>query len=807
MRHLLKFLILATALVAAPGARAQTLYVKSQGLLTADPVGACSNGVHYYNVTSNKERCCVGSAWADCSTPPGSAVANQCAYWSTTTTLAGSTGCTYNSGTGTITVNALSTALISAKTGGDLAVQLQAGHELDLYTNAVGDTVIGGGGVSSLTVQASIDAQHGLGVTGNTTLDGQVEFTSMAVYDQTNVSLANSQNNYALTRTATRITPTNIAGTLTITGLQYGSLGSSIVAHISNGSATKSIKFSNLSGSSQPQNQIITGTGSDVTIGPNQVVSFHYDVTSQKWRMQAAPNEMPSGCDTGTIPYYDNTTAQWHCTTLASGYIDAFFDSTSGLNVDGISSTGPSGHPLSWGNANFYVDGFSGETYVPTLHVTNHIADINGMTYSWPSGAHVAGGSLTDVAGNGILTWTVRANTALSNLASTAVNVDLSPGTDNTRKLGGPTLRWSEVDATSVVARNDAISTQFVSMGFSGANAARITTNSSTSLQLTTTTNAGITISTAGNSTIAGTTTFSALGAGLAHLSSGGVLSSSAVNLASSDVSGLLGTDKGGTGHDFTSGLFVPYGILIGGSNATAAMGQVLPGTASTGYLLQFNSGAAPSWVAPPSGVTGSGTTGQIASWASSSSLTSVATTGTGIVVLAASPTLTGTVATATISSSTLTASQAVFSDASKNLVSNAITGTGNVVMSASPTLTGTMAAAAATFSGNVTVSGRSLGGLSAVASANNLVLGSTNANTVSGTTQINLIDSTNWVAGTIVDVIFLGALTVKHNQTPSGANKAILLAASSDMTTSANTVLTLLYDGTNFQEVSRKVP
>lgn len=40
---------------------------------------------------------------------------------------------------------------------------------------------------------------------------------------------------------------------------------------------------------------------------------------------------------------------------------------------------------------------------------------------------------------------------------------------------------------------------------------------------------------------------------------------------------------------------------------------------------------------------------------------------------------------------SNLTASQAVFTDGSKNLVSNAITGTGNVVMSASPTLSGTV--------------------------------------------------------------------------------------------------------------------
>jgi len=42
---------------------------------------------------------------------------------------------------------------------------------------------------------------------------------------------------------------------------------------------------------------------------------------------------------------------------------------------------------------------------------------------------------------------------------------------------------------------------------------------------------------------------------------------------------------------------------------------------------------------------------------------------------------------TGTVNSASLTASQAVFTDATKNLISNAITGTGNVVMSTSPTL------------------------------------------------------------------------------------------------------------------------
>lgn len=58
-----------------------------------------------------------------------------------------------------------------------------------------------------------------------------------------------------------------------------------------------------------------------------------------------------------------------------------------------------------------------------------------------------------------------------------------------------------------------------------------------------------------------------------------------------------------------------------------------------------------------------------------------------------------GKLSVTNINDSGLTASQAVFTDGSKNLVSNAITGTGNVVMSASPTLTGTLTAAAVSLS------------------------------------------------------------------------------------------------------------
>lgn len=68
--------------------------------------------------------------------------------------------------------------------------------------------------------------------------------------------------------------------------------------------------------------------------------------------------------------------------------------------------------------------------------------------------------------------------------------------------------------------------------------------------------------------------------------------------------------------------------------------------------------------------------------------------TVTGVLTLTAQPIL-----------SSLTASLPVFTDASKGLVSNAMTGTGSVVMSASPTLTGTVTTAVIAASGDITIS------------------------------------------------------------------------------------------------------
>lgn len=86
------------------------------------------------------------------------------------------------------------------------------------------------------------------------------------------------------------------------------------------------------------------------------------------------------------------------------------------------------------------------------------------------------------------------------------------------------------------------------------------------------------------------------------------------------------------------------------------------------------------------------------------------------------------------------------------------------------------------------------------VASANNLVLGNDgNVFHITGSTQINLLASTNFQAGTTVVLIFDGVLTVKHNQTVSGANKPIILQGAADYVTAANSMLVLTYDGTSW--------
>lgn len=66
----MRFLV-AALLIVSTDASAVPAYVPSLGTLAADPVGACTNGVHYVNSTTGTERCCNSTAWGVC-TPASS---------------------------------------------------------------------------------------------------------------------------------------------------------------------------------------------------------------------------------------------------------------------------------------------------------------------------------------------------------------------------------------------------------------------------------------------------------------------------------------------------------------------------------------------------------------------------------------------------------------------------------------------------------------------------------------------------------------------------------------------------------------
>jgi len=145
---------------------------------------------------------------------------------------------------------------------------------------------------------------------------------------------------------------------------------------------------------------------------------------------------------------------------------------------------------------------------------------------------------------------------------------------------------------------------------------------------------------------------------------------------------------------------------------------------------------------------------------------------------------------------SSLTASQAVFTDASKGLVSNAITGTGNVVMSASPTLTGTVTAAtinATTLGGTLSTAAQpnvtSLGTLSSLAVTGNLTLGADVVLSRGAADRLDLAsgDSLNVVSGTYK---IAGTDVLSSNTLGSGVTASSL--------TSVGTLTSLTVSGTS---------
>lgn len=100
--------------------------------------------------------------------------------------------------------------------------------------------------------------------------------------------------------------------------------------------------------------------------------------------------------------------------------------------------------------------------------------------------------------------------------------------------------------------------------------------------------------------------------------------------------------------------------------------------------------------------------------------------------------------------------------------------------------------------------------GIATIPSGTVLGLSNASINFVTGTTTINSIDtrdlSPGITPGYMTTLIFKGSVTVTHNAAVTPGANAILLASSSNLSAALNTVLTLLFDGTVWQEISRKL-
>jgi len=92
------------------------------------------------------------------------------------------------------------------------------------------------------------------------------------------------------------------------------------------------------------------------------------------------------------------------------------------------------------------------------------------------------------------------------------------------------------------------------------------------------------------------------------------------------------------------------------------------------------------------------------------------------------------------------------------------------------------------------------------LASANNLTVPvGASFYTVTGTTTINLISTIGWSSGDQITLQFASTPTVAYNQTPATGFAALILSAHVNITTiTANSTLTLVYNGTTWSEVGR---
>lgn len=232
---------------------------------------------------------------------------------------------------------------------------------------------------------------------------------------------------------------------------------------------------------------------------------------------------------------------------------------------------------------------------------------------------------------------------------------------------------------------------------------------------------------------------------------------------------------------------------LPGSSSADASGNMILGGnlTINGGTSIIIPSTAGYTWTGNNEYISANTATHLMTFKTNGATQFTIDTSGNGV--------LTGKLTAANILDSGLSASQAVFSDSSKNLVSNAITGSGSVVMSASPTLTGTIIAASATLSGTLTSSGLLAYGVTYDASTTGTVNALSVTKSVIELNASTTITLNGIVAGAagqrlLINNITGNTMTINDNNAGASAANQIHTGTGAPITVPNNATVELIY-------------
>ncbi len=533
----------------------------------------------------------------------------------------------------------------SSGTASNPAIASAAINTLKIADGAVTDAKITG--VLSATKGGTGVDNSGKTLTlgGNLVLSGAFP-TNLTISAATSLNLPTSG-------TLSTLTGTEALTNKTVNGIQPNALGTGF--SLSGGSISKTLTVSNdasISGTNTGDQTITlsgavigSGTGSiSTTLADNGVVAGNYGSAT-------------------SIPVF---------TVDSKGRI-------SSITSQNVSAGSPVGTSLM--DAKIWIG--SGSNLATAQSISGDISLTNGGVTAIGTGkvtnTMLAGSIDLSTKMTGILPVT-QGGTGLASIPINGVMVGAGTGnvTSVIPSTGGQVLTWNGTSWSAVIPTA-------VSAGIVGTSTTNGLTVSNSVISLSPADGANPGIITTGAQTIAGAKTFTGILNNSTLTASKAVFTDASKNLSSS---GILSVDQGGTG----LATLPLNGVLIG--NGTNGVNSIIP--SSSGQVLTWNgtSWSATIPTAVSAGILGTSTANGLTVSNNVISLSPADATNPGIVTTGAQTIAGAKTFTGILNNSTLTASKAVFTDASKNLSSIGIVGvdqggTGASSLTAGALLTG----------------------------------------------------------------------------------------------------------------------